>query len=78
MNKIIILVSILFLFSISFAQEKYEGQTIEQILELPGEEIDLGIAMLVLAKDAYPNLNINFFDYALDFMADRLNQLMQG
>jgi len=78
MKKIIILVSIVFLFSISFAQEKYKGQTIEQILELPEEQIDLGVALLVLAKDAYPKINIDFFDYALDFMANGLNQLMQG
>ncbi len=40
------------------AQEHYTGQTIEQILELPEKEIDLGIACLVLAKDAYPQIDI--------------------
>ncbi len=60
------------------AQEHYMGQTIEQILELPEEEIDLGIACLVLAKDAYPQLDIARFDYILDYMADRIDRLMQG
>jgi len=60
------------------AQKRYTGQTIEKILALPENEIDLGIACLVLAKDAYPNINIPFFDYALDYMADRINTLIQG
>lgn len=64
--------------SISFAQKKYNKQTIEQILALPEEKINLGIALLVLAKDAYPKINVDFFDCVLDFMASRLNQLMQG
>lgn len=59
------------------AQEQYTGQTIEQILELPEEEIDLGIACLVLAKDAYPQLDIARFDYMLDYMVDRIDRLMQ-
>jgi regulator of sirC expression with transglutaminase-like and TPR domain len=61
-----------------FAQEKYSGQSIEEILALPEEEIDLGIACLVLAKDAYPDMNITIFDGALDYMVGRISQLMQG
>lgn len=61
-----------------FAQKSYTGQTIEEILALPEDQIDLGIACLVLAKDFYPNLNINNFDYVLDYMANRVNTLMQG
>ncbi len=72
MKKIIIIISVLFLFSISFAQEKYEGQTIEKILELQEEEIDLGIACLVIAKEAYPNLNIAFFNYAINYMVSKI------
>ena len=60
------------------AQEHYTGQTIEQILELPEKEIDLGIACLVLAKDAYPQIDIARFDYILDYMASRIDRLMQG
>jgi regulator of sirC expression with transglutaminase-like and TPR domain len=60
------------------AQQRYTGQTIEQILALPEDQIDLGIACLVLAKDAYPDLNISGFDYLLDYMADRIRMLNQG
>lgn len=69
---------IILFFRVLIAQESYTGQTIEEILSLPEEEIDLGLACLVLAKDAYPNLNIEFFDYVLDYMANRVKFLMQG
>ncbi len=76
------LLAILIIFSTNCGglqtQERYTGQTIEQILELPEEEIDLGIACLVLAKDAFPGLNVAGFDYILDYMADRIDRLMQG
>ncbi len=71
MNKITIFLLIQFLFSISFAQEKYEGQTIEQILELPEEEINIGIATLVLAKEFQPNIDVNNFLHIFDYMSDR-------
>ncbi|MBD3290781.1 hypothetical protein GF337_18385 [candidate division KSB1 bacterium] len=77
MKKISVVLLILVFVSISFAQEKYEGQTIEQILELPEEEIDLGLACLIIAKEAYPNLNIEFFDYALNYMAGAIKILNQ-
>lgn len=74
----VLIVSFLLLYPPLFAQKRYTGQSIEEILALPENEIDLGIACLVLAKDAYPNINIPFFDYALNYMADRINTLMQG
>ena len=60
------------------AQSKYTGQSIEQILAMPEDSINLGIACLVLAKDAYPNLKIESFDYAINYMADRIDSLDQG
>jgi hypothetical protein len=36
------------------AQQRYAGQSIEQILALPDEKIDLGIACLILANGAHP------------------------
>ncbi len=62
----------------SVPQSKYTGQTIEQILAMPEDSINIGIACLVLAKDAYPNLNINFFDYSLNYMADHIRPLCEG
>lgn len=61
-----------------FAQEQYANQTIEEILALPDEEIDLGIACLILAKDAYTDLKIESFDYVINYMVERINYLMQG
>lgn len=52
--------------SLLLAQTEYTGQTIEEILALPDEEIDLGIACLVLAKDAYPNMKVEVFDNISD------------
>ncbi len=59
-------------------QQRYHGQTIEEILALPDDKIDLGIACLVMAKDAYPELDINAFDKALDYMAARVKSLIKG
>lgn len=60
------------------AQGRYTGQTIQEILSLPDEEIDLGLATLVLAKEAYPNMNVNRFLEILDFHAGRVEYLLQG
>ena len=47
--------------------------TIEQILDLPEKQIDIGLADLVLAKDFYPDLNIESFLFTFGYMADRFN-----
>ncbi len=78
--KILSSVVVVFCFfgqGITNAQSKYTGQTIEQVLAMPEDSINLGIACLVLAKDVYPNLNIEFFDYAINYMADRIRYLNQ-
>lgn len=53
-------------------------ESIEQILALPDEEIDLGIACLVLARDAYPKLRIQVFDKGIDFIVKRIEYLNKG
>ncbi len=78
MKKIIILVSIVFLFSISFAQEKYEGQTIEQILDLPDNQIDIGIACLVITKEICPDVDIDYFSNQIDIIAKGVEFILQG
>ena len=55
------------------AQAQSKISTIEEILKLPEEQIDIGFASLVMAKEFYPNLNIEFFLYAFDYMAQRFN-----
>lgn len=58
-------------------RSKYPA-SIEEILALPEHEIDLGIACLVLAKDAYPKLKIEVFDKGIDFIARRIEYLNKG
>ncbi len=50
---------------------EYYGQSIEDILKLPEDKIDIGLASLILAKEFYPNLNIPFFLKAFDYLGDR-------
>jgi regulator of sirC expression with transglutaminase-like and TPR domain len=69
---------LLFMSSLLNAEQKNSTLTIEQILAMPEDSIDLGTACLVLAKDAYPNLNIGTFNYALDFMVERIKYLNKG
>ena len=59
-------------------KQRYHGQTIEELLALPDDQIDLGIACLLMAKDAYPEIDINAFDKALDYMAARVKSLVKG
>lgn len=63
---------------VGYAQMRHSGQSIEEILALPEDSIDIGIACLVLAKDVYPSLIIERFDLALDHMAKRVQVLSQG
>lgn len=48
--------------------------TIEQILLLPDEEIDIGMAALSLAKEFHPNLDHDFFLFAFDYLTMRYSQ----
>ena len=73
MKKIILLFLLAVFSSNSFSQKYYSNQSIEDILKLPEEEINVGIASLVLAKEFYPNLNVQFFLQTIDYLADRFN-----
>lgn len=73
MKKIILLFLLAVFSSNSFSQEYYSNQSIEDILKLPEKEINIGIASLVLAKEFYPNLNVQFFLQTFDYLADRYN-----
>jgi regulator of sirC expression with transglutaminase-like and TPR domain len=76
MKSFFLIFSFLILFlNISYSQNKYP--TIEEILEMPEEDIDLGIACLVPAKDAYPNMKIESFDYVINYMVNKLKILNQ-
>ncbi len=68
---------ILFLTTDGKCQSSYHDQTIQQILAMPSDSINLGIACLVLAKDAYPKLNIDYFNYCIDYMVRQIRYLNQ-
>ena len=74
---IIVLLLIHICGEIGFSQDtdslmnRIQAITIEEILALPEEQIDVGLADLVLAKDFYPDLKIESFLHAFDYMADR-------
>lgn len=72
MKLLLPLLTILLFISLH-AQEEYTGQTIQEILELPEEQINIGIATLVLAKEFYPDMDVNFFLYSFDYLADRFS-----
>jgi hypothetical protein len=79
--KILIpLTGVILLSSIAFTQasQEYTGKSIEEILRLPEDQIDTGHACLILAKDAYPDLNIAAFDQLLDEMAGQINASLRG
>lgn len=56
-----------------FSQAQYRPRTIEEILRLPNDRINVGEAALVLAKDFYPDLNVESFLLVFGYMADRFN-----
>ncbi len=67
-------VSIIFICSSTFSQSSYIGQSVEDLFDLPEEEINIGVASLILAKEFYPNMNINFFLYSFDYITQRFNE----
>lgn len=75
MKKIVSIILILSLYSISSAQEKPTELSIEQILKLPEGKIDLGTACFVLAKDGYPEINFDHYDLMLNLMTKRIKDL---
>lgn len=70
----ILLLAFLALFSCaSFCQVQYNGETIEEILKRDEKDINVGIASLVLAKDFYPELNVDNLLKTFDYLAQRYN-----
>jgi regulator of sirC expression with transglutaminase-like and TPR domain len=65
---LLILLFSLLLANFAFSQQKYSGQTIEEILELPEEKINLAIAKLVIDKMVDPSIDINRYLSKLDSM----------
>lgn len=57
---------------------RYTGQTIQEIIELPESEIDIGLACLVLAKEVYPEIEIDTYLRMLDIMAYNISIIAKG
>ena len=74
--KILGTVFFIIIFSeITFSQSSYSGQSVEKLFDLPEEEINIGVASLVLAKEFYPDMNVDFFLYSFDYMAQRFSEV---
>ena len=52
--------------------------SIQQQLNLPKDQIDLGIAALTFAKEFYPDLDVATYSKRIDLIADKARQLSQG
>lgn len=75
MNYFKITIFLCLLFSFSFSQTSYTNQTVDDLFDLPENEINIGIASLVMAKEFYPNMNVDFFLYSFDYMSQRFNEV---
>ncbi len=75
MKKVILFVVLILIGCNLRTQNSYNNQTIEEILKLPEEKIDVGIASLVLAKEFYPEMNVDSFLHAFDSLASRFNKI---
>jgi regulator of sirC expression with transglutaminase-like and TPR domain len=78
MTKFLILVSALIALSqnSAFGQENYTGQSIESILELPEDQIDLGIAKLVVDRMVDPNIDIDLHLTKFDSMITEIEKIL--
>lgn len=57
---------------------RYTGQTIQEIVEMSESEIDLGLACLVLAKEVYPELDVEKYLRMIDIMAYNVSIIAKG
>lgn len=68
MNKVIFFLLAVMLV---YQQDEYKEPTIREILNRSEDQINIGEAALVLAKDFYPKLNIPYFLGTFDYLAKR-------
>ncbi len=73
---LLILLFSLLLADFAFSQQKYNGQTIEEILELPEEQINLAIAKLVIDKIVAPSIDIHLYLSKLDSMIIDIKKIL--
>ncbi len=75
MKLVAIVFLVIFIYGFAFSQSSYTGKAVEDLFDLAEEEINIGIASLVLAKEFYPNMNVDFFLFSFDYMAQRFNEV---
>jgi len=75
MRFVAIVFLVFFVCGSAFSQSTYTGQSVEELFELPEEEINIGVASLVLAKEFYTDMNVDFFLYSFDYMAQRFSEV---
>lgn len=75
MRFVTIVFLVIFIYGSAFSQSSYTGQSVEELFKLPEEEINIGIASLVLAKEFYPDMKVDFFLYRFDYMAQRFSEV---
>ena len=59
-----------------FSREEFSGQTLEDILKLPEEKIDLAISKLVIDKMVNPSIDINHYLVKLDEMIVEIKKIL--
>jgi regulator of sirC expression with transglutaminase-like and TPR domain len=60
------------------SQNQSDVMTVEEVAVTHEDSLDIGIACLTLAKEVYPELKVEAFSRALDYMADRILLLNKG
>lgn len=64
--------------SVASAQNQPVALRVEEVVAKPEGSIDVGIACLTLAKEVYPELRVETFSRALDYMAEHILLLNKG
>lgn len=59
-------------------KDKFFSPAVAQQLQLSEEQIDVGLAALTLAREVYPELNIEAYSRRLDELAEKVRMLARG
>ena len=78
MKRISFFFLVIFIISASFSPTSSSeeiSESIEQLLTLPEDQIDIGRACLLFAKEAYPDLDVDEYSKKLDVMVEEVKEL---
>ncbi|QDQ29119.1 hypothetical protein FNU76_23745 [Chitinimonas arctica] len=68
----------LILNSYGFAAAALLSPDVEKLFKLPEQKIDIGIAALTIAKDVYPDIDVNAYSRRIDLLAEKVKRLANG